>query len=93
MQVTQDTGFGQKLDRVLVLLETQRKEIDSIKVDTAGLKSEFEALKQRIWDSPVSSSVDSTPPSRKKLPTELSGLFTDFMKADDEFLMIVNPQG
>ena len=65
-----DAAFGQKLDRVLILLENQRKEIDCIKEDTAVLKSDVEVLKQRISESSASSG--DSPPSGKKLPTELS---------------------
>ena len=43
-----------------------------MKEDTAGLKSDMAALLKQRWESPASSSVDTTPPSRKKLPTELS---------------------
>ena len=52
------------------MLENQPKEIDCIKEDTALLKSDVEVLKQRSSES--SASRADTPPSRKKLPTELS---------------------
>ena len=42
--VTSDVAFGQKLDRVLVMLETQQKELDQVKEDTAGLKSDMAVL-------------------------------------------------
>ena len=65
-----DAAFGHKLDGVLILLEYQRKEIDCINKDTAVLKSDVEVLKQRSSESSASSG--DSPPSRKKLPTELS---------------------
>lgn len=64
-----ETSVNQKLDRVLMLLETHNQEIECIRADTSSLKSEVEQLKQRGLES--NSSVD-TPPSTKKLPTELS---------------------
>ena len=40
-----ETAVNQKLDRVVILLETQRKEIEYIRADTALLKAEVEQLK------------------------------------------------
>ena len=71
MSYPADAAFSQKLDRVLILLENQRKEIDGIKEDTSVLKYDMEALKQQRSFESSSSSADS-PPSKKKLPTELS---------------------
>ena len=71
MSYPPNAAFAQKLDRVLILLENQRKELDGIKEDTAVLKSDMAALKQQRSCESSSSSFDS-PPSKKKLPTELS---------------------
>ena len=65
-----DPAISQKLDRVLALLETLGKDIESMRVDAATMKEEIEDLKHK---SAESSSSSSTPyRTVKKLPTELS---------------------
>ena len=65
-----DPAVSQKLDRVLALLETQGKDIESMRADAATMKGEIENLKQKSTES---SSSSSTPHRTvKKLPTELS---------------------
>lgn len=56
--------INQKLDRILASLETQFKEIESIKSETTSMKTEIECLKQKGIESSCSS---STPSSAKKV--------------------------
>lgn len=65
-----ETTVSQKLDRVLMLLDTHNQEIECIRADTASLKDEIEQLNKRGLKN-LDSSVD-TPPSTQRLPTELS---------------------
>ena len=65
-----DPAISQTLDRVLALLETQGKDIESMRVDAATMKEEIEDLKQKSAES--SSSSSSPHRTVKKLPTELS---------------------
>lgn len=66
---TDSVVINQKLDRILASLETQSKEIESIKSETTSMKTEIECLKQKGIESSHSS---GTPSSAKKVPNELS---------------------
>ena len=65
-----DPAVSQKLDRVLALLETQGKDIESMRADAVTMKGEIDNLKQKSAES--SSSSNTPHRTVKKLPTELS---------------------
>lgn len=62
-----ETAMSQKLDYVVTLLEAQGKEIEIMRAESAALKADVARLNLER----SSSSMD-TPPSTKKLLTELS---------------------
>ena len=66
--VAANVGINQKLDRVLILVEEQRRETSALKSELANLRAEVDGY--RSATSSISSS-SPTPPVTK-LPLELS---------------------
>lgn len=64
-----DPAVSQKLDRVLALLETQGRDIESMRADAATMKGEIENLKQECGKF---KQFEYSTQDCKKLPTELS---------------------